>query len=446
MTVSATAITSAAIKLGSWAQQPDLTSNLVGHKEVLAIREQARLAFLASGLPTRKHERYRYLSLGPLSNREYCLDRPVASDLHSALVQDSPADALSIIIRDGQLCLDLSDLAELPKGIRVTDLAHLSPDQERLYATQLARTQYEDKPFLQMNLALMNAGVLIEVDDGVVCSRPLHITYVATGESAGCMQHAHNLIVVGKRAKLSIIEEYTQLVENDFFHSVYTQFIVDAEAAIQCVKLQHESVASSHFASSQFYLQEQVSVDARAFCLGSGSGREELDVFYAGSHASFNYNALMCGRQQQQYACYTTMHHRACHGRSQQMIRALADQKSQLTVDGGIVVAPKCTGTVAHFQNRNLLLSPTARVNTKPALLIDNDDVMCSHGATIGRLDDQALFYLRSRGIAELAAKKLLMSAFIRSLYRDLPDSLVVEFIERSLFDCGLLHEGGGYD
>ena len=79
-------------------------------------------------------------------------------------------------------------------------------------------------------------------------------------------------------------------------------------------------------------------------------------------------------------------------------------------------------------------------------MLIDNDDVMCSHGATIGRLDDQALFYLRSRGIAELAAKKLLMSAFIRSLYRDLPDSLVVEFIERSLFDCGLLHEGGGYD
>jgi len=276
----------------------------------------------------------------------------------------------------------------------------------------------------------MQDGGRIEIPAGTVVDGFIHLLFVGHGD--GIWSHPRNQIVVGANAQVAIVETYAGT--GAYFTNAVTEIVAGENAIVDHYRLQCESRDAYHVANVYIHEARGAAVTSRSVAIGSALARAEVNVALAGEGASITLDGLFAGTAKQHLDNRTVIDHIKPHCESVELYKGILDQNARGIFDGRIIVRPDAQKTVSRQENRNLLLSETAIVDSKPTLEIHNDDVKCNHGSTIGQIEQEPLFYLRSRGIGEEEARSLLVYAFASEIVDRMKIEPVREQIRRSLF------------
>jgi Fe-S cluster assembly protein SufD len=389
------------------------------------VRKAAIHRFAELGFPTTKNEEWKYTNVSPIARVPF---QPVSERETKRSVVDLPAYPIlteeiagtRLVFVDGQYSQSLS-AAALPKGVKAGSLARALADNEPSVETHLARyADYEDRAFVALNTAFMQDGAFIEISKDVVVDRPIHLLYISTADGQPTVTHPRNLILVGRGSQVNIIEAYVGLELPDrgfppdgvYFTNSVTEVVAGEGAVVDYCKVQQESAQAFHVASLNFQQERSSSVTTHAIAFGSVLDREDVTTVLQGEGAESLLHGLYLISGEQHVDNHTVIDHAKPHCSSRELYKGILDGKSSGVFNGKIIVRKDAQKTDSKQSNKNLLLSEDSVINTKPQLEIYADDVKCTHGATIGQIDQEAVFYLRSRGIGLEEARSLLTQAF----------------------------------
>jgi len=301
----------------------------------------------------------------------------------------------------------------LPKGATVTSLAHALETEPGLLEERLARyANFENNAFVALNTALMSDGVLIRIPNGAIIEEPIHLVFVSGEQDRPTVSYPRILILAGRDSQAAIIEEYRGADGSLYFTNAVTELVAGEGAVIEHYKLEEEGDRALHFGALAVRQARSSSFTSHSIALGGALVRNELNVVLDGEGAECALNGLYVAGGQQHIDNYTTLDHAQPRCTSYELYKGILDGSAQGVFHGRIIVRQDAQKTDAIQRNKNLLLSEKAVINTKPQLEIYANDVRCTHGATVGQVDPEALFYLRSRGIGHQDARNLLTYAF----------------------------------
>jgi len=380
------------------------------------IRKAAILRFSDLGFPTSRQEEWKYTEVAPIRRT---LFRPAAYELDGLSTERLTGltfcnlQCPRLVFLNGHYSAELSSLKGLPKTVQVQSLAEVlkqSPDLVKPHLTRHAR--YEDHPFVALNTALIQDGALVHVPKGEVLQEPIHLLFLSTAAEEAVAVHPRNLILVDDNSQVTIVESYIGLHKGVYFTNSVTEIVAAENTVVDHYKLHQESKKAFHIATMQVYQDRSSSVRTFNATLGGKLTRNEVNVVLDGEGAECGLEGLYLISGRQHVDNHTRLEHAKPHCDSREMYKGILDEKATGVFHGRIVVRPGAQKTDSKQTNNNLLLSDEALINTKPQLEIYADDVKCTHGATIGQLDPDALFYLRSRGIDQTTARSLLIYAF----------------------------------
>jgi Fe-S cluster assembly protein SufD len=275
----------------------------------------------------------------------------------------------------------------------------------------------------------MHDGAFVSVPKGVVLKQPLHLAFLASAGSKPAVAHPRSLILAGVNSQASIVESYIGAKGDVYFTNAVTELVADENAVIDHYKLQRESTEAFHVATMQVHLGRGSNVTSHSIALGGALVRNDVNAMLAAEGGECTLNGLYLAAGRQHIDNHTRIDHAMPHCASHELYKGILDGQAHGVFNGKIYVHPDAQKTDAKQTNKTLLLSPDAVINTKPQLEIYADDVKCTHGATIGQLADEALFYLRSRGIGRQEARNLLTFAFAN----DLVSRIKIEAIRNQL-------------
>jgi Fe-S cluster assembly protein SufD len=375
-----------------------------------SIRQEAALRFAELGFPTTRDEEWRFTNVSSIARTQFSaapadLNAEEAELLDQHLFPNEGGPRLVFI--NGRYLHELSD-RELPKGIRATPLREANGAVE----THLGRyAACQDHAFVALNTANFEDGACIEIPRGIVVGEPIQLVYFATGGDAPVISHPRSLIVVAPGSQATVVESYLGLGAKYFTNAV-TEIVVGDHAVVDHYKLQDEDERSSHVATLQVRIGRDANFSTHSISLGGGGlVRNDINAVLAeGSEATVNGLYLASGSRHVDN--HTMIDHAKPRGTSHELYKGILGGTSSAVFNGKILVRPDAQKTDARQTNRNLVLSENATIHTKPELQIHANDVRCTHGATIGQLDQEAIFYLQSRGIAKEQARDLLLQAF----------------------------------
>ncbi|MEZ5313836.1 MAG: Fe-S cluster assembly protein SufD [Thermoanaerobaculia bacterium] len=389
-----------------------------GTSDALAtLRESSWRQFVEQGFPTLKQEEWRFTNLAPVTKLAY--ERPPESlpaGIETTLEPFRLDGTVELVFVDGRFVPALSSAA-LPAGISVRNLAGLdSAAWGRLASRFCSLARGERHPFVALATALFEDGALVEVARGAVVEEPLHLLYFTTSRPEPTANFPRTLIHCAENSQAKVVESFAGVPDAVYLTCPVTEIFAEPGAVLEHSKFQRESREAFHLSALVLETERGANVSTNSFSLGGAIVRHDIETRLVGegSEATMNGLYLVDGRQ----LCDTHMRvdHIAPHCQSHELYKGILDGKSRAVFSGRIHVHPGAQKTDAKQTNRNLLLSDDALVNTHPQLEIFADDVKCTHGSTVGQLDEDAVFYLRSRGIGMEAAKSLLTYAFASDL------------------------------
>jgi len=300
-----------------------------------------------------------------------------------------------------------------PKGATVTSLAHALETEPGLLEEHLARyAGFHNNAFVALNTAFMSDGVLIRIPNGAVIEEPIHLVFTSSEQDRPTVSYPRTLILAGRNSQAVIIEEYRGADGSLYFTNAVTELVAGEGAVIEHYKLEKEGDRALHFGALQVRQARSSSFTSHSIALGGALVRNELNVVLDGEGAECALNGLYVAGGQQHIDNYTTLDHAQPRTTSYELYKGILDGSAQGVFHGRIIVRQDAQKTDAIQRNKNLLLSQKAVINTKPQLEIYANDVRCTHGATVGQVDPEAVFYLRSRGIGHQDARNLLTYAF----------------------------------
>lgn len=393
-----------------------------------AARRDAMQAFVSAGLPNTRNELWKYTALRALERRSYA-----AHDAQAATrTVDEAALALpgvsgpQLVFVNGVLRLDLSRLDDLPAGLSLAPLSRVLSDAPEPLRFALSRQDRDaGDAFAALNLALAADGVVLHVEAGARVEHPVHIVYFGLPAGRDIAWHSRSLVELGEGASLKLIEHHAGTGEHAHFANLASDFVVRADAQLDWMVLQDAADGATLIRRSELRLHGGARVALHALELGGGLARHEIHVALDGDRSQFRSRGAFALRGRQHADTELLIDHRARDTASDSLWRGVADGRARGVFHGAITVQPGADGTDAQLTNKNLLLSPDAEIDTRPALEIHADEVKAAHGATVGQLDERALFYLRSRGLPAEQARMLLVRAFCAVALADVePKSL----------------------
>ncbi len=398
-----------------------------------SVQRRAFEQFLAAGFPTTRQESWRYSSLTPLEERcaRYISGaappQPLPARQVAALRAPPPGSHLCLV--DGRFEPGCSRLPPADAGIRVRTLSRDAADPDLQALLEPGQDRVAATPFLDLNTALLSDGLVIDVANGAEIPDTLTLDLIGSGTAV----HAQSRINVrlGAGARLALLVRQTS--EGQALGNTVIAVTLESGAELALVRQQTE--AEEAFQTSLLQMSLGPGSTARCFGLDLGGAlvRNDLFVDMAGPGASFGYTGICLARQRQHIDNHVRIDHHARQGRSDTSYRCILADEARGVFNGQIVVHPRADGTDAQLTNRNLLLAATAEIDTKPELEIYTDDVKCSHGATTGQLDPSAIFYLRSRGVADAEARRMLVQAFLVESLSDCPIDSVRTLLDEVL-------------
>jgi Fe-S cluster assembly protein SufD len=381
------------------------------------LREDAFARFCEVGFPTTRDEDWRFTNVSAIARTAF---KPAPVYEHSQLeamgigVFDIPGMAARLVFVNGQFRLSLSSLKDLPKGVTVASLREQieqHPETLEKHLGRYADTQRDS--FVALNTAFLGDGAYVHVARGVVVEQPIFVLYLSTQEDTPTMTQPRNLIVAENESQVSVIEDYLSVGgESVVFSNAVTELVAGESAIAQHFLIEREHLKAFNISTLRIEQGRSANVSSHSLLLGGGLVRNNVHPVLAGEGGECLINGLFLGTGRQHLDNYMHVEHAAPHCGSRQFYNGILDGHAHGVFHGRIVVHKPAQKTDAKQTNRNLLLSDDAQIDTKPQLEIYADDVKCTHGATIGQIEENALFYLRSRGISEEEARKLLLMAF----------------------------------
>lgn len=384
------------------------------------MRRDAFARFAEVGIPTTRMEDWRFTNLSSLAQTPFSLARNGRGSI-AAKALDSfkiPGTACQLVFVNGHYAPELSNPGKLPDGVEISNLATEIESQPSTLESWLGRyLDTKRDPFSALNTAFLEDGAFVHVEKGVVLEAPIHLLFVSTGESGPTMTHPRNLIVAQEESQASIIEDYVSLpaspgAEGRVFCNTATELIAGDNAVISHYMIERESTDAFNVSTLRIEQGRNANVASHSVLLGGGIVRNNVHPVLNGEGGDCLINGLFAGTGRQHLDNYMLVEHAKPHCGSRQFYNGILGGHAHGVFHGRIIVHKDAQKTDAKQTNRNLLLSDEAQIDTKPQLEIYADDVKCTHGATIGQIEENALFYLRSRGIEEAAARQLLLLAF----------------------------------
>jgi Fe-S cluster assembly protein SufD len=381
-----------------------------------SLRSDAIKVFAELGFPTTRLEDWKYTSVAPIAKASFQAAR---QDLNAALAERVRREPLfdlgcsRLVFVNGLFSKELSTSSGLPKHVKVSSLAEAIAGGVPAAEEHLGRyADFKQHGFTALNTAFVGDGAFIECPKGVALEQPVQILYVSTSQGDPHVAHPRNLIVVGQEGRARVIEVHLGLDDAAYFSNTVTEIAAGENSSVDYVKVQHEGAAAFHVATVVAHQARNARVATNSIALGAKLGREDLITVLDGEGAEALLDGLYVTTGAQLIDNHTAIDHAKPHCSSRESYKGVLDGKSTGVFNGKIIVRQDAQKTDSKQSDKNLLLSEDAVINTKPQLEIYADDVKCTHGATVGQIDSEAIFYLRSRGIGLEEARKMLIGAF----------------------------------
>src|SRR6266480_35439 len=384
---------------------------------IFRLRKAGIARFAELGFPTLKDEDWRFTNVAPIAKLPFepvfgvNKDGVAAKKLGEFTFADLNGPRLVFV--NGHFAKEVSTFPSLTKGLKLGSLAAALVSDSAFLEKHLGRyVGTEKNAFASLNTAFFQDGAFIHVPAGVAVHEPIQLLFISTVKESGATTHPRNLIVAEKQSRLTVIESYVCAVDAAYFTNAVTELLVGDDAVVEHVKFQDESREAFHIATVHGQFGRHSRVNAHSFALGARLSRNNIHVNLAGEGLECIRNGLYLTKGEQLADHHMIVEHARPHCASHEYFNGILEGKSKGVFHGRILVQQVAQKTDAKQTNKNILLSDEATVDTKPQLEIYADDVKCTHGATVGQLDDDAIYYLRSRGIGLETARQMLIHAF----------------------------------
>ncbi|QIP17109.1 Fe-S cluster assembly protein SufD [Spirosoma aureum] len=397
------------------------------------LRRAALNQFDLLGFPTIRHEEWKYSNVSGLFKEAFDLDSTTtltADDLAPLEIPNLDGNILYFI--NGRYQSKLSRIVSPSEQVQITSFAEAIKADPGLIGTHFARyADYKDNAFTALNTALANDGVVIRVPDNKTVEQPIILRFITDARDQNVASQPRNLIILGKNAEVMVAESFRTLGDRSSFVNVVTEIVLDREARMQYYKVQDETQQAYHIGTTQVNQADNSHFYSATVTLNGNFVRNNLNIVLNGQHAEAFMYGLYMPNGRQHIDNHTLVDHAMPNSYSNELYKGILDDNSTGVFNGKIYVRPDAQKTNAYQSCKNVVLSLGASMNTKPQLEIFADDVKCSHGTTTGQLNDEALFYMRSRGIPKDEARTLLLYAFSQDVLSQIKIQPIREYLER---------------
>ena len=393
--------------------------NIDVNNEVHDIRSQAIKNFEAKGFPSKKEEAWKYTSLNSLQKIDFSLFPKKESAIEYKDVKKyflHEIDTYKIVFIDGIYSSYLSETTHDGVDICLMSAALTKPMYKAVIDVYFNKVASKDESLTTLNTAFSKEGAYIYIPKNKAPKKPIEIIHFSTGNEAALLLQPRNLIVVEENAELQVIERHQSLTTNDTFTNSVTEIFADKNAIVDYYKLQNDANTASLIDNTYVNQKDSSIVSVHTFSFGGKLTRNNLNFYQNGERIDSVMKGVTILGEKQHVDHHTLVHHIEPNCESHQDYKGIYGEKSTGIFNGKIIVDKIAQKTNAFQKNNNILISDKATINSKPQLEIFADDVKCSHGCTIGQLDEDALFYLQSRGIPKKEAQALLMYAFANNV------------------------------
>jgi len=386
-------------------------------KWLAPLRKAGITRFSELGFPTLHHEDWRFTNVAPIEKlllmpaKEVLVNGAESGILHGALFRQLSGNVLVFV--NGFFSAKLSSLKPVGNGVRIENLSAAMAKDSALVEKHLGKyAKTSDNSFASLNQAFFSDGAFIFVPKNVEVAEPVQLIYISSAKQNGETIQPRNLIIAEANSKLTVVETYLSASHAAYFTNAVTEIVAGENAAVEHIKIQDEATNAFHIATIAGEFSKSSNVNVHSFALGAKLSRNNIRAKLAGEGLECILNGLYLTRGEQLADHHMIVEHAQPHCASHEYFNGILDDKSKGVFHGRIYVHPIAQKTDAKQTNKNLLLSDDATADTKPQLEIYADDVKCTHGATIGQLNDESIFYLRARGIPKETARRMLIHAF----------------------------------
>jgi Fe-S cluster assembly protein SufD len=380
------------------------------------LRSQAIEQFSTVGFPSPRDEQWRLTNLTQLKETDFCLpngERPriEATEVGKHVITAGSGQCLVFV--NGRYSEELSETGAVPDGVVVSSIRTAVQNGNGSFEQHVGRyAKPQDNPFTALSTAFMRDGAFVHIGRNVVLSEPVQLLFLNTDTSRPMVVHPRSLVLVEDSGAASVIESHVGMTDGSYWSNVVTEAIVQDNARLQVYRIQREGTGASHTATTQAYQGRDSSFTLTTVELGGILSRHDINAVLDGAGAECSLYGLTQVRGRQHVDHHTTIEHARPHCNSWEYFNGIYDGRSRGVFNGRIIVRQGAQRTDSKQTNNNLLLSGNARADSQPQLEIYADDVKCTHGATLGPIDESALFYLQTRGIEAELARNLLTYGF----------------------------------
>ena len=397
------------------------------------LRARGAARFAALGFPTVRQEEWRFTNVAPIADTAFRLAEKTPTNAADLVARVKVQDAAArIVILNGQFAPELSSLDKLPRGLVAGSLANAIA-HNRPEVASLGQAPWEHAPFMALNTAFLEDGAFVVIAANAVIERPIHIV-VINGGAGKTMAHPRTLIVAGVNSQARIAQTFLGAAGEAHFTNVVTEVSAGENAILDLYTDQREIDAAYHVAAIHIQLQRNAVVKSRAVTLGGKLVRNDIVGVLGGEGAHVALDGVYLVDGDRLVDNHTTIDHAVPHCTSHELYKGILDGKAKAVFNGRIIVREDAQKTDSKQTNRALLLSDEAVINSNPQLEIFADDVKCTHGAAIGQLDEEAMFYLRARGLTERDARYMLIHAYAGEVLAGITVEPLRAQLERELF------------
>lgn len=399
---------------------------------IVAMRERAFSKFEANGIPTAKLEDWKYTDIRALRDASYlAIGETDSTDSDALQLSDLPLPSFTphvAVFIDGEFCERLSSLNSLPPGVELTTIGPLLQQES---AALMCHLENFDAAFPSLNTALLSDGIYIDLAPDTVLSEPIHVVFLVQRADAPRLNTARLIINGQENSRCMIVESHYGLDGAESMTNALTEIDAQQGACVLHHRIQIDEPATHHIGNVFVAVGKDATVETSSFAFGGGITRIDINADLVGSGANVVLNGLFMVTDNQHIDHHTRVRHRVGRTYSKENYKGIADGNGRGVFNGKILVEKDAQKIEALQSSKNLLLSDGAEIDTKPELEIYADDVKCAHGATVGQLDEDAFFYLRSRGIDEQSARSILTFAFAADISDNITIAPLREWLEQ---------------
>lgn len=398
-------------------------------------REQAAKRFQQVGYPTTRQEDWRFTNVSPIADAKFAPAAGSFAKASSLIESIAVAGSLRLAIVNGQFAAGLSDLSAMPKGVRVAGLRDGARDGSDGIEQHLAKVfNIDTHPFAALNTAHLDDGVAVFIAAGAAVETPIHIVVVTGGDGKPVVAHPRVLVVAGANSQVKIAQTFVGAAGDTYFNNAVAEVVVGEGAIVDYYTDQRESEQAFHIANIQAHVSAKGVFASHAFSIGARIQRHDIGIALKGEGADCTMNGVYLADGERLMDTHTSLDHAMPHCTSHELYKGILAGKARAVFNGRIIVRIDAQKTDAKQTNRALLLSDDATINSNPQLEIFADDVKCTHGAAVGQLDEEAMFYLQARGLTRIEARDMLLHAFAGEVLEGLKIPELRDQIETAFF------------